>query len=124
MESMLAVMVVIISLTAFLSFLAFTTFQQPSEETEMPTELLSDVRIVNGSIDADLEEKMMNTVERYGYRGMRIILSISDGIYDSYVSVSTGSFDSDIVNSDNGIIIVRSDDGRSVAVSYSMAVWP
>jgi Tfp pilus assembly protein PilV len=124
MESMLAVMVVVISLTAFLSFLAYSSSQHSEKEAEMPSDILDDVRIINGQIEADIEGKMANAIERYGYEGMRVILSVSDGIYDSKLTVSVGSHDSDVILSKNGSMIVRSDDGRSVAVTYSMAVWP
>lgn len=122
MESILAVMVIVITLTVFLSFLAFSTSQHHERETEIPTDIFDDVRIVNGNIKADLENVMIDTIERYGYRGMRIILTAT-GIYDSSITLNVGTNDSDTIRSKNGTIVIRSDDGRSVPVNYSVAVW-
>ena len=123
MESVLAVMVVVISLTAFLSFLALSVSQDHDGDPFIPNDLLDDVRIVGGCIEADLEDRMYCVIERYGYDGMKIILEISDGIYHSSLTQSAGSCDSDRIFSKNGLISVRTDDGRSVPVRYSVAVW-
>ena len=123
MESVLAVMVVVISLTAFLSFLALSMSVTPDKETEIPLDFLDDVRMIGGNIEADIEEEMAIMTERYGYLGMRVRLSISDGIYDSSVTVKVGTFDSDVITTKQGTITVRTDDGRSVPVMYTVAVW-
>jgi len=122
MESMAALMIVIISLTAFISFLAFSISQESTTDNEIPLNILNDVRIVNGEIEADIEEKMLVSVETNGYAGMRVILSAA-GIYDSSKTLNVGRQDSDAVNTRAGTIIVRTDDGRSVPVNYTMAVW-
>ena len=124
MESMVAVVVVIISLTAFLSFLAFSVSHDSEKEAEIPLEMLSGVRIAGGSIEADgMEERMTAAIERHGYIGMRVILSATDGIFDSKVTFNAGIQDSDIIRSGGGTIIVPADDGRSVPVNYTVAVW-
>jgi len=123
MGSVLAMMIVVISLTAFLSFLAFSTSQENDRGTEIPADLLNDVYIVSGKIDADLEGRMCYVIERYGYEGMKVILEISDGIYDSSLTVSVGSCDTDRIFSKCGVITVMTDDGRCVPVRYTMAVW-
>ncbi|MCL2712458.1 MAG: hypothetical protein FWD37_04205 [Methanomassiliicoccaceae archaeon] len=122
MESIVAVMVIVISLTAFLSFLAFSTSQSLEKEADVPTELLSGISIVNGSIETDAKEKIMNIMERNSYRGVRFTLSL-DGIYDDSVIFSAGTFDSDVIISRTGSLIAPSDDGRHVPVRYSLAVW-
>ena len=122
-ESILAMMVVIISLTAFLSFLAFSLPDEMENDPEIPLDVLSDVRIIKGNIEADIEEKMREAIERYGFRGMRINLSVHV-IYESQLTMSAGSFDSDVILSKSGTLIAGSDDGRSVPVRWSMAVWP
>ncbi|MDR0791004.1 MAG: hypothetical protein LBE47_00515 [Methanomassiliicoccaceae archaeon] len=123
MESVIAVMVVVITLTAFLSFLAFFTSHNNDKDIDIPaTDIFDHVSIVNGSIEADIYDIMTEMIERYGYRGMRVTLSTS-GIYDSSLTMNAGTNDSDIILSKNGTIVVRSDDGRSVPVNYSMAVW-
>jgi hypothetical protein len=121
MESILAVMIIVITLTAFLSFLAFSTSHHHEREPVVPTDMLDDVRIVNGKIDADIEAAMIDIIERYGYRGMRVTLTSE--IYGSSLTVNVGTNDSETILSKNGTIIIRSDDGRSVPVSYSVAVW-
>ncbi|MDR2865941.1 MAG: hypothetical protein LBV13_00825 [Methanomassiliicoccaceae archaeon] len=121
-ESVLAVMIVIISLTAFLSFLAFSMSEDQERGKEVPLDFLDDVQIINGAIEADIEEKMEELIRIYGFIGMCVILSTS-GIYDSEVKITTGSTDSDTIISAGGAIAVRSDDGRSVPVNYSVAVW-
>ncbi|MDR0778881.1 MAG: hypothetical protein LBE48_05555 [Methanomassiliicoccaceae archaeon] len=121
-ESVIAVMAIIITLTVFLSFLAFSTSQYDEREKEMPMSILDDVKIISGNIEADIEGTMDEIIGRYGYTGMRVILSAAS-IYDSSVTFSAGKNDSDKIISKNGTIIVRSDDGRSVPVNYSMAVW-
>ena len=124
MESMIAVMIVVISLTAFLSFLAFSLSQDNAEErNDMPLELLNDVRIVNGKIEADIEDRMDAAVRMYGFEGMRIILSAADSRYDTQLTLNAGYQDSDTIRSKGGVIVVRTDDGRSVPVNYTMAVW-
>jgi uncharacterized membrane protein len=122
MESILAMMVIVITLTVFLSFLAFSTSPHHEKGTEIPADIFDDVRIVNGNIEADIGEMMTDTIERYGYRGMRVILTAT-GMYDSSITLNAGTNDSDNIFSKNGTIIVRSDDGRSVPVNYSVAVW-
>ena len=123
MESMLAVMIVIISLTAFLSFLAFSTSYEHEKEAEIPTDILSDVIIVDGNIEADVEDRMTAMMERHGYKGMKLLLSTADTIFDSSLTINAGSFESDVIRSKGGTIIVKADDGRSVPVNYSVAVW-
>ena len=123
MEAVLAVMAVVITLTAFLSFLSISLSDDHEAETEISLNILDDVRIVDGNIEADIEDKMNETVERYGYGGMKVVLSISNGIYDSSLTIGVGEFDSDVAASKNGTVTVRTDDGRTVPVSYSMAVF-
>lgn len=122
MESMIAVMAVIISLTAFLSFLSFSVSHVPEKGTDVPTDMLDGVRIVNGGLEADIEEEMNGMLERYGYTGMRVILSLagSDG---QSLTVNVGSNDSDNIISKGGTVVIRSDEGRSVPVNYMVAVW-
>ena len=122
MESMAALMIVIISLTAFLSFLAFSMSHENAMNNEIPLNILNDVRIVNGEIEADIEEKMLVSAETNGYAGMRVILS-AGGIYDSKLTLNVGCQDSDVIDTRTGTIIVRTDDGRSVPVNYTVAVW-
>jgi len=123
MESMLAVMIVVISLTAFLSFLAFSTSHEHEKEADIPADILNGVRIAGGNIEADIEDGMTSTIARYGYKGMKVILSTADPLFDSSLTITEGSCDSDVIRSRGGTIIVRSDEGRSVPVNYSMAVW-
>ncbi|MCL2786645.1 MAG: hypothetical protein FWD81_05460 [Methanomassiliicoccaceae archaeon] len=123
MESMLAVMVVVISLTAFLSFLPFSMSVEDYVDHDIRSDILDGVRISGGKIETEIGERIEETMIRYGYEGMTIILSVSDGIYGSEVTFSAGSRDSDNIVSKNGTITVRADDGRSVPVKYSMAVW-
>jgi hypothetical protein len=123
MESVLAVMAVVITLTAFLSFLSLSLSDEHEAETDIPANILDNVRIVDGSIEADIEGKMNETVERYGYGGMKVILSISNSIYNTSLTVGVGSFDTDVVMSKNGTMTVETNDGRTVPVNYSMAVF-
>jgi hypothetical protein len=123
MESMLAAMVVVISLTAFLSSLSFFASQNYEKEMEVPLDVLGGVRIVDGKIEADIGGKMYDAMERYGYAGMRVSLSIAGAGRDSEFGLDAGSKDSDIVSSRGGTIIVKTDDGRSVPVNYIVAVW-
>ena len=123
MESMIAVMVIIITLTAFLSFLSFSMAYVPEKGIDVPLDVLDDVSIVNGKIESDAEEKMLISMERYGFKGMRVILSVADTTYNSTLTLNLGSNDSDIITTKSGTIIVRSDDGRSVPVNYTVAVW-
>jgi hypothetical protein len=124
MESIVAVIAVVITLTAFLSFLAVSLSHNDAIERDiMPADLLNDVRIVNGTIETDIEQKMIVASELNGYQGMRVILSVADGTYDSSLTVNVGSFDSDIIRSRSGTFIVKSNDGRSVPVNFVMAVW-
>ncbi|MDR0334904.1 MAG: hypothetical protein LBH69_03360 [Methanomassiliicoccaceae archaeon] len=123
MESMIAVMIVVISLTAFLSFLAFSLSHDTEKATEVPTEFLSGVRIANGNIEADIEDRMIAAAELHGFIGMRVTLSAVDGIYDSKLTLDVGHQDSDVIHTKGGTIVVRTDDGRSVPVNYSVAVW-
>ena len=123
-ESIVAVIAVVITLTAFLSFLAVSLSHNDTTEPKgIPGDLFHDVRIVNGNIDADIEHRMISVKELNGYEGMKVVLSISDGIYDSEVTVSVGYFDSETIHSWVGTITVRTDDGRSVPVNYVTAVW-
>jgi len=122
MESMAALIIVVISLTAFISFLAFSMSHDNAADNEIPVNILNDVRIVNGEIEAPIEEKMIVSAETNGYAGMRVILSAS-GIYESSKTLNVGSQDSDVIGTRTGTIIVRADDGRSVPVNYTMAVW-
>ena len=122
MGAMLAVIVVVISLTAFLSFLALSLSYEHEHEPDVPLDVLGYVRIVDGKIEADIEEKMNETIERYGYEGMTVILVIDDGIYDSSLIVRIGTFFSDNVLCETGTFIVKADNGRSVPVGYSVAV--
>jgi hypothetical protein len=124
MESMVAVMIVVLSLTAFLSFLAFSLSEDTGAERDvMPLDILNDVRIVDGNVEADIEDKMNTAVRMYGLVGMRVILSADDGIYDSKLTVNAGSQDSDNIRTETGTIIVKADTGRYVPVNYLMAVW-
>ena len=124
MESMAAVAVVVISLTAFLSFLAFSVSHDTEEkENELPLYILDDVRIANGDIEADIEDKMNTAIERYGYTGMRVTLTADDGTICSAVTLNAGHQDSDVIRSRTGTIIIAADNGRSVPVNYAMAVW-
>jgi len=124
MESIVAAIAVVITLTAFLSFLAVSLSSTAATEVKgIPQDLLRDVTIVNGEIEADIEEKMVAVKELNGYEGIRVILSVSDGIYDSELTVSVGKFDSDRIHSQTGTTMVRTDDGRNVPVNYVMAVW-
>ena len=123
MSAMLAVLVVVISLTAFLSFLALSLSYEHEHEPDVPLDVLGYVRIVDGNIEADIEEKMNEIIERYGYEGMTVILSIYDGIYDSSLTVRVGMFFSDNVLCENGTFTVKANDGRSVPVNYSVAVF-
>jgi hypothetical protein len=124
MESMIALIIVIISLTAFLSLLAFSFSHDTGGEIEMPLNVLDDVRIVNGNIEADIDEKMATALETHGLAGMRVVLSVSDGIYHSEVTFNAGRRDGDLIHTRTGTIMIRSDDGRCVPVGYIMAVWP
>jgi len=121
-ESMMAVMIVIITLTAFISLLAFSTSYHNEKEVGVPSDMFDDVRIVNGEIDAPIEERMRDAAERYGYSGITVILRTADPLHDSAVTISVGS-DTDRIWSKSGTIIVATDEGRSVPVNYSMAVW-
>ena len=122
MESIVAVMVIVISLTAFLSFLAFSTTQEIEKEADVPLEILDGIRIVNGSIETDAEERMIIIVERGNYLGIRLTLTMS-GIYNDSVILNVGAFDTDVIISRSGSFIASSDDGRSVPIRYSLAVW-
>ncbi|MCL2608162.1 MAG: hypothetical protein FWD92_06395 [Methanomassiliicoccaceae archaeon] len=123
MESMVAVMIVVISLTAFLSFLSFSTSVQVEKEADIPLDLLDNVCIINGQIEADVEQRMIEITERYGYKGMYLRLSTAGAMYDSELIISVGTCDHGIIRSKGGTIIAGSDGGRSVPVNYSMAVW-
>ena len=123
MEAMVAVMIVIISLTAFLSFLVHSSSQSSDDEKELPLNVLDGVSVAGGKIVADIEDDMAMAMERYGYIGMRIEISSADSILDSKVVVNAGYQDSDIIRSKCGTIIVKADDGRSVPLNYVMAVW-
>jgi len=123
MESMAAVMIVVISLTAFLSFLAFSLSQETEKGTDVPTDFLNDVRIANGNIEANIEDRMTASMERHGFAGMRVTLSAADGIYDSALTLNVGVQDTDVIHTKGGTIVVKDDGGRSVPVRYSVAVW-
>lgn len=116
-------MIVVISLTAFLSFLSFTTSFHAEKEADIPLDMLDSVYIVNGCMEADVERRMADMTERYGWKGMRLILSAAGPMYDSELTVSVGACDAGPVISKGGTVIVPSDGGRSVPVNYSAAVW-
>jgi Tfp pilus assembly protein PilV len=122
-ESMMAVMVVIIALTAFLSLLAYSTSYDNEKDISIPANMFNDVCVVNGSIEAPLENRMNDLAERNGYLGITVMLSTADPLYDSAITITVGSSDADRIWSGNGTIIAGTDDGRSVPVKYSMAVW-
>jgi len=122
-ESVAAVMIVVISLTAFLSLLSFSVSIQIEKEADIPLDMLNPVCIVNGCIEADVEQCMTEMMERYGYLGMRLTLSAAGAMYDSELIVSVGTRDHGDIRSKGGTIIVSSDGGRSVPVNYSVAVW-
>ena len=123
MEAMVAVMAVIITLTAFLSFLALSISYDDEDDPDIPLDLLDHVHIVNGKIEADIEERMDIIINRYGYAGMRVILSTAGSVFDSSLTVNAGITESDIIRSKGGTMIVKADDGRSVPVRYLVAVW-
>ncbi|MDR0198291.1 MAG: hypothetical protein LBI08_00925 [Methanomassiliicoccaceae archaeon] len=122
-ESIVAVMVVVISLTAFLSFLAFSVSHDTERGTEIPLDLLNEVYIVNGNIVADIGPRMVVVAETYGFAGMRVTLTTADSTYDSSLTLNVGHQDTDNIRTVGGTIIVRADDGRSVPVNYWVAVW-
>jgi hypothetical protein len=122
MESIIAVMVIVISLTAFLSFLAFSVSHEVEREPDVPTEVIGGVRIVSGMIETDAEGNIVGMIERGRYQGMRLTLSVN-GIYNDRVTLSAGSFDSDNIVSRTGSVIAETDGGRRVPVQYSLAVW-
>ena len=123
MESMMAVMIIIITLTAFISLLAFSTSHHSERDIGIPSNIFDDVCIVDGNIEAPVEERMKDTAERYGYQGMTVILTSADPFYDSEMTITVGSSDTDRIWSASGTMIVGTDDGRSVPVNYSVAVW-
>jgi len=122
-ESMMAVMIVMIVLTAFISLLAFSTSYQDEKEIGIPANMFDDVRIVGGGIEAPMEERMADLAERYGYHGVTVILSTADHLYDSEIRITVGSSGTDRIWSVSGTMIVGTDDGRSVPINYSVAVW-
>ena len=122
-ESMVAVMIVVISLTAFVSFLAFSLSPGAERTADVPTDFLNFVHIVNGNIEADIEDRMIASAELYGFAGMRVDLSAADGTYDSVLTLNVGHQDTDVIHTKGGTIVVKDGNGRSVPVNYSVAVW-
>jgi len=122
-ESMMAVLVVIVALTAFLSLLAHSTSYDDEKDISIPVNMFNDIRIVNGNIEAPLEDRMNDLTERFGYRGITVMLSTADPLYDSAIMITVGSSDAERIWSKSGTLIAGTDDGRSVPVKYSMAVW-
>ena len=120
---MMAVMVVIIALTVFLSLLAHSTSYDDGKDISIPANMFNDVRLVGGNIEAPLEDRMNELVERYGYIGITVMLSTADPLYDSEITMTVGSSFADRIWSESGTLIVVTDDGRSVPVKYSMVVW-
>jgi len=117
MESVMVMMIVIISLTLFLAILP-SAFNNDKETDTIPTEFLNDIYVTDSGISCgiDIEETMKSD----GFTAFRLVVRII-GIDERY-ELSSGERSSDNMLYTSGTILVNFG-GRTMNAEYELAVW-
>jgi len=117
MESVVVMMIVIISLTAFLAILP-SAFNNDKEGETIPTEFLGDISIEDSKIccGTDIEKTMKDS----GFSSFRLMVK-TIGIGGTY-ELSSGERNSDDMMYTSGTILVDFE-GRTINAEYELAAW-
>lgn len=121
MESMAAMMIVIVCLTAFMGL--FCYIQMPDDQRDDDFGFVENLRIEDGQIVGDLHDRLVYIVESNGYSGIEVRVSILGDVNYSDFYDSFGVLRTESVTSNNGSFEITADDGRSLLAGYEVVIW-
>ena len=121
METMVAMMVVTITISAFMTVFAYTNLPEP-DVPDISTDFLDCLLIVDEDIvglDTDYPEKES---ERRGYLSMTICIKVAGTLHDIslYLGESTPDCDQII---ENGTILLKDENGNRHAAVYEVIAF-
>jgi len=122
LESMVAMMVVIIALTAFMGM--FCYYQMNDEyANENDFEFVKKLEIRDGKITGDVQEDLAYLVESNCYSKVELKVNVVGDVNCSEFTDSFGEIVTDNVDSFKGTFNIASDDGRSLLANYEVIIW-
>ena len=117
-EAMLALSIIVVSVTLFMGILAGQSIDDCEEEID--TAFISSLQVVDGRISDDLDISFVT--ERYCYSAVELDVSISVPSEDSF-SFSYGDTENTPQRTLSGTVLLKDDEGRTVLASYRMVLW-
>ena len=123
METMIAVMVITITLTAFIGLLTYTSISDTIDTVDIETDYLSRLSIQNENIVGDVQNDLQEQIYANDYSFIRLTVRTIGLVSENTFVASAGEKTTDNVISKTGTLVLRSDDGRRLAASYEVVVW-
>lgn len=123
MEAMIAMMVVTIALTAFLGLMVHSSVPGTDEGPDIPTDFIKRLRIENGSIVGDIDSVLQSIIDKNEYSYIRVTVDVAGPLSDSVFVKTAGTERTDNVDSENGTVLLITDDGRELVASFEVVVW-
>lgn len=122
MESMSALMIVIITLTVFMGMLAYIQTGSTIVDGD-DVGFVEKLEIRDGEIVGDIHDDIIHLTESNGYSMTVVNVKVMGDISERSFSDSFGTERTDNVKVHSGTFDIRSDDGRSLLARYEVVIW-
>lgn len=121
METMVAMMIVTITISAFMAVFAYTNLPE-AEVPGISTDFLKDILVIDGEITGIDDSYVVEESERKGYRSMTVCIRSTGDLYDLELNIGTPTYGCDQII-ENGIFMLEHDDGSRCAAVYEVVAF-
>ena len=120
MESMFAMMTVMVALTAFLMIIAYT--DTTVDDREVNVSFLDELYVSNGKICGLKESSLFILMEKERSKGMDVRLDVIGDVMNDSLEYHCGER-TDHPMGRTGTVSLDSDDGRTLLARYEVVYW-
>lgn len=122
LQSMVAMMVVIVALTAFIGVLCYIQTDD-TDVHEEDFEFVKELVIIDGEIVGDVEDDLAYLRDSNGYARTELRVDVVGNVNYSHFEQHYGEEMTNNVDSYKGTFNIASDDGRSLLANYEVVIW-